>query len=86
MDSKLKLSMWGNSLGLRVPKKIANTLNLTEDTHVSVSLVDDQIMIKKIFDKPKNIKELFEASDYKNKIEDQQLIFPSGNLMGREII
>ena len=78
--------MWGNSLGLRVPKKIANTLNLTEDTHVSVSLVDDQITIKKIFDKPKNIKELFEASDYQNRIEDQQLIFPSGNLMGREII
>lgn len=36
--------------------------------------------------KPKNIKELFEVNGYENKKEDQQIVFPEGNLKGRELI
>jgi antitoxin MazE len=86
MKSSLKLSNWGNSLGLRIPKQIADELNLTDKTSVSISLVDNQILIKKDFRRPKSIKELFESRGYENNSDDQKLFFPSEDLRGREII
>lgn len=43
-----KISKWGNSLGLRLPKNITDQLNLTEGSQVSISKNDQQIIIEPI--------------------------------------
>ena len=43
MQSQIK--KWGNSLGVRVPKKFANQLNLKVGSNVNVKLADNQLVI-----------------------------------------
>jgi len=43
MQSQIK--KWGNSLGIRVPKKFANKLNLKDGSNVNVKLADNQLVI-----------------------------------------
>ena len=40
------ITKWGNSLGVRIPSAIAKQINLTEGMQVSVSVVDDKIVIQ----------------------------------------
>lgn len=44
---KLELKKWGNSLGLRIPHKLAQSLGLDENSVVEVVEVEDGLMIKK---------------------------------------
>jgi antitoxin MazE len=37
---------WGNSLGIRLPKKIAKLLHIDSGTEVDVSVKDKEIIIK----------------------------------------
>ena len=37
---------WGNSLGIRLPKKIARLLHIDSGTEVDVSIRDKEIIIK----------------------------------------
>ncbi len=43
-----KISKWGNSLGLRLPKNITDHLNLSEGSQVYLSKNDQQIIIEPI--------------------------------------
>lgn len=43
---KTKIQKWGNSLGVRLPKSIAEQKDLRAGTGVNVSLKDDQIVIE----------------------------------------
>ena len=43
-----KLQKWGNSLGVRLPKAIAEQKALREGSSVSVSIVNDQIVIEAV--------------------------------------
>ena len=43
---KTKIQKWGNSLGVRLPKSIAEQKSLREGLGVSVILQDDQIVLK----------------------------------------
>ena len=43
---KTKIQKWGNSLGVRLPKHIAEQKALKEGVGVSVLLKDDQIVIE----------------------------------------
>ena len=43
MQSQIK--KWGNSLGVRVPKKFASKLNLKDGSNVNVKLADNQLII-----------------------------------------
>lgn len=40
-----QVKKWGNSLGLRVPKKLAYKLNIEEGTNVNIKVVDNQLII-----------------------------------------
>jgi len=40
-----QVKKWGNSLGVRVPKKIASELNLKDGTSVNVKVVENQLII-----------------------------------------
>lgn len=43
---KTKVQKWGNSLGVRLPKEIAQKKALKEGAGVTVSLKNDQIVIE----------------------------------------
>lgn len=42
----IKVQKWGNSLGVRIPKKIANSLRLISGTEVEVTIKEQSIIIK----------------------------------------
>ncbi|MEM6280694.1 MAG: AbrB/MazE/SpoVT family DNA-binding domain-containing protein [Chloroflexota bacterium] len=44
---KMKVNRWGNSLGIRLPKTIAEQLDLQDGAIVDVELRDDEIVIKR---------------------------------------
>ena len=45
---KIKVQKWGNSLGLRIPKVIAEEIGLKENTPVELSLKKKKIVISPI--------------------------------------
>ena len=42
----LKIKKWGNSLALRLPVDVLASLSLVEDSQVSISVLDKQLLIK----------------------------------------
>ncbi|MCE2731659.1 MAG: AbrB/MazE/SpoVT family DNA-binding domain-containing protein [Rickettsiaceae bacterium] len=42
----IKVQKWGNSLGVRIPRKIANLLHLISGTEVEVTVTEQTIIIK----------------------------------------
>jgi antitoxin MazE len=42
---KSRISKWGNSLGLRIPKSFGKDLGLTDGSEVTVSVISGQIII-----------------------------------------
>jgi antitoxin MazE len=42
----VKVQKWGNSLGVRIPRKIANSLHLVSGTEVEVTVNENAIVIK----------------------------------------
>lgn len=49
---KTKVSRWGNSLGVRIPQALAESIGLAPDTTVEISAIDQSIVIKPISTKP----------------------------------
>jgi len=47
---KAKVQLWGNSLALRIPKFIANQININNGSNVDVSLEEKKIVIRPIKD------------------------------------
>ncbi len=48
MVAKIKLGKWGNSIGLRIPKDIAEALSLAEETEVKLIQSGDRLIIEPI--------------------------------------
>ncbi len=40
-----QIQKWGNSLGIRIPKTIANELNLEQGAYVNLEVLEKQILI-----------------------------------------
>ncbi len=59
----LNIKKWGNSLGLRLPSTIARKAHLHTDQRVLVSVVDKQIIITPIVDKPLTLEERLASFD-----------------------
>ncbi|GET06259.1 hypothetical protein SY212_12890 [Ligilactobacillus agilis] len=82
VQNALKVSTWGNSLGIRLPKKIINELNISDGTMLNVKVVDNQI----ILDPKDEIDKLFSNFDFEefyknNKLEEIDFGEPVGNEM-----
>lgn len=81
-QNTLKVSKWGNSLGIRLPKKIINELNISDGTMLDVKVVNNQIILN-----PKDeIDKLFSNFDFEefyknNKLEEIDFDEPVGNEM-----
>jgi len=75
---KTKISLWGNSLALRVPKSIAQELGIQEGGEVDIQLKGETILIKK---STPTLKELVSRITPENKHEQ----IDWGEPVGKEI-
>ena len=57
------IQKWGNSQGIRIPKKILDNLNLKENEQVDIKESNGDIVIKKITKEYSSLDELFEGYD-----------------------
>ena len=59
MTEVSKIQKWGNSQGIRIPKKMLETLNLKVNDSISIEEEEDCLKIKKIETELSNIEKLF---------------------------
>ncbi len=60
----IPLKKWGNSLAIRIPKDIANTLQIENNSLVELSIIDGALVIKP--KKENRLKALVSQIDSKN--------------------
>lgn len=78
---EVKLQKWGNSLGIRIPKNILDSLDFKEGDSLLINQVDEKILISKSKKKKISLKELFDKYKGKNLSKD----FSWDEKVGREI-
>lgn len=59
------VSKWGNSLGIRIPEFIANSMNLGKGSHVSIDIDHDTITLKPVKSEDIKIENLMESFYHK---------------------
>ena len=83
MDIQLK--KWGNSLGFRIPYKIAAQLGLEEDTIVELMLDENGLTLrKKLF--PSTLDELLDSLPDNFEYPDDIADFTEGAPSGQELL
>jgi antitoxin MazE len=61
-----RVQKWGNSLGIRIPKAIAEELGLNHNTSVQLSLVDGKLVISPLLKPTFQLHELLSKVTKKN--------------------
>jgi antitoxin MazE len=82
MEATAKISSWGGSVGIRIPKNILNQIGLTEKATVSIRVTEDNELLVAPVRERKTLAQLFEEypADY---IHDKELDW--GKPMGGEV-
>ena len=75
------IQKWGNSQGIRIPKILLDTVKWNEDEEISIIVEDGKLILEKVKEKRKNIKELFE--NYEGEYEPTNIDW--GEPEGEEI-
>lgn len=86
MNAAVKLSKWGNNIGLRVPKKVAQSLDLNENSEVYVAVEGNEMIITKATRKPRTLQELFAQHGVSEMEAGPKLVFEDVPLRGQEMI
>ena len=81
MTEVSKIQKWGNSQGIRIPKKMLETLNLKVNDSISIEEGENCLKIKKVEEKLSNIEKLF--LNYEDEYEKIDLDWD--NEVGKEI-
>ena len=81
MTEVSKIQKWGNSQGIRIPKKMLETLDLKVNDSISIEEGENCLKIKKVEEKLSNIEKLF--LNYEDKYEKIDLDWD--NEVGKEI-
>lgn len=76
-----KIQKWGNSQGIRIPKKMLETLDLKVNDSISIEEGENCLKIKKVEEKLSNIEKLF--FNYEDEYEKIDLDWD--NEVGKEI-
>jgi len=63
MDTTVTVNKWGQSLGIRIPKNIAQKMHIQEGEKVQIAFQDGEITIKPVM----TIDWLMEGMDSKNR-------------------
>ena len=81
MTEVSKIQKWGNSQGIRIPKKMLETLDLKVNDSISIEEGENFLKIKKVEEKLSNIEKLF--LNYEDEYEKIDLDWD--NEVGKEI-
>ena len=81
MTEVSKIQKWGNSQGIRIPKKMLETLDLKVNDSISIEEGENCLKIKKVEEKLSNIEKLF--FNYEDEYEKIDLDWD--NEVGKEI-
>lgn len=73
------IQKWGNSQGIRIPRYILDAAQFDFDETVEIDVIDGKIVIKKMAERRKTIKELFEEFDGEYKEKEIDWGKPVGN-------
>lgn len=73
------IQKWGNSQGIRIPRYILDAAQFDFDETVEIDVIDGNIVIKKMAERRKTIKELFEGFDGEYKEKEIDWGQPVGN-------
>ena len=76
-----QVKKWGNSLALRIPKSLAERLDLKTDTEVEIQVVGDQLMIKPLPEPTLTLEELL-AQITEENLHDE---VGTGTAVGAEV-
>jgi antitoxin MazE len=76
-----KITKWGNSLALRIPKSFALNANLRQNELVDLSIEKEKIIITPLHEKEYSLKELLDKVTESNLHGE----FDSGEPVGKEI-
>ena len=77
------IQKWGNSQGIRIPKKILDIVNLKENERVEIQELNGEIIIKKVTKEYSSLDELFDSFGGENTGCEE---YDFGEDVGREII
>lgn len=82
----VKISRWGNSQGIRIPKGILKQIGITDvDSNVEMNVENDTIVITKKTSASK-IMDRFKNYDYSAYLNDNERNANFGPAMGRELL
>lgn len=76
-----KIQKWGNSLGLRIPKSLAEDAGVEEGTEVDVTIEGDRLVIERVRPVRYALKDLVSEIREDNRHEE----IPAGKPRGREV-
>jgi antitoxin MazE len=85
MKIQVKLRKWGNSLGLRIPCQIAENLEVTENSKVSLVVEGDCLIVKKENFKP-NLDEILDSIPDNFEYPEDIAGFVNSEPVGNELI
>lgn len=77
---KTKVSRWGNSLALRLPKKLATSHRIFEDSSVEIIEKEEGLLLRPSMRETYNLDELLKEVTKENAHEE----VPTGPARGRE--
>ncbi len=75
-----KVQKWGNSLGLRIPKSFAEQADITDGSHVAISLQDGDLLIHSVENRKIDLGALLKKVN-KNNIHEE---IETGDAVGNE--
>lgn len=76
----IKIAKWGNSLGIRIPKHLAEQVKLQEGDEIEISTAEDKLIVTPLKRKKYTLEELLEGMEEKNLHSE----IDWGETMGRE--
>jgi antitoxin MazE len=76
-----KVQKWGNSLGLRIPKALAEDAGVEEGSPVDISMEGDRLVVQPIRSSKYELKDLV-SQIREDNLHDE---FPTGRRVGREV-
>jgi antitoxin MazE len=73
-----KISQWGNSIGVRIPRDLAKKAGIAVDSTVEINKADDGIIIKPVGKKEYTLRELVKGITSQNRHHEVDFGLPVG--------
>ncbi len=85
MKIQVELKKWGNSLGLRIPYQIADSLNIAENNKVNLIVEGDRIILEKETSQP-SLDEILNSIPNDFEYPEDIADFVNSESLGQELL